>query len=53
MSNGLTDHELLMEVREDVAWIKDHLSQFPTRKEVYGVMATILTVGIAILAAVI
>ncbi len=24
--DGLTDHELLMEVREDVGWIKNHLS---------------------------
>jgi len=51
MSNGLSDHELLMEVREDVAWIKNHLSSVPSRKEIYGVLATIITIGIAAIAA--
>ena len=50
MSNGLSDHELLMEVREDVAWIKNHLSSVPTRKEIYGVLATIITISIGALA---
>ena len=50
MGNGLTDHELLMEVREDVAWIKDLLGQVPSRKEVYGVLATIITIGIGAIA---
>ncbi len=50
MGNGLTDHELLMEVREDVAWIKGHLSQVPSRKEVYGVIATMFTIGFGALA---
>jgi len=45
VSNGLTDHELLMEVREDVGWIKDHLGSVPTRREIYGVLATIITIG--------
>jgi len=53
VGNGLSDHELLMEVREDVAWIKDHLSQYPTRKEIYGVLATVMTLGVAILAAIV
>ena len=53
MSNGLSDHELLMEVREDVAWIKNHLSSVPTRKEIYGVLATIITIGIGVLSAII
>ncbi len=48
--DGLSDHELLMEVREDVGWIKDHLSGVPTRKEIYGVIATIMTIGLGILA---
>ncbi len=51
MSNGLSDHELLMEVREDVGWIKDHLGGVPTRREIYGVFATITTIGIAAIAA--
>jgi len=49
VSNGLTDHELLMEVREDVGWIKDHLGAVPTRKEIYGVIATIITIGIGVI----
>ncbi len=52
MSNGLSDHELLMEVREDVGWIKAHLSNVPTRREVYSVIATIITIGIAVTAAI-
>ncbi len=46
MRDGLSDHELLMEVREDVAWIKNHLGSVPTRREIYGVLATIITIGI-------
>ncbi len=50
MRDGLSDHDLLMEVREDVKWIKEHLSVTVTRKEVYGVIATIITIGIGVLA---
>jgi len=50
--DGLSDHELLMEVRKDVRWIKEHLGGVVTRKEIYGVLATIITIGIAALAAV-
>ena len=52
MSNGLSDHELLMEVRKDVRWIKEHLSQVPSRREVYGVITTIIIVGISVIAAI-
>ncbi len=41
---GLTDHELLIEVREDIKWIKEHLGATVTRKEVYGVLAGLATV---------
>lgn len=50
MGNGLSDHDLLMEVREDVKWIKEHLGATVTRKEVYGVIATIITIGIGVAA---
>ena len=46
--NGLSDHELLMEVREDVAWIKENLQQYPTRKEVIGIFTVLITLGIGI-----
>ncbi len=49
--DGLSDHDLLMEVREDVKWIKEHLAHFPPRKEVYGILATILTITVALFAA--
>ena len=48
--NGLTDHELLMEVREDVGWIKNNLRQYPTRKEVIGIFTILLTLGLGIVA---
>ncbi len=50
MGNGLTDHELLMEVRKDVAWIKNHLGQVPSRREIYSVLATIITISFGALA---
>lgn len=50
MGDGLSDHELLMEVRRDVRWIKNHLSLTVTRKEFYGSIATIITIGIAAIA---
>jgi len=50
VGNGLSDHELLMEVREDVKWIKEHLGATVTRKEVYGVIATIITIGVGVFA---
>ena len=48
MSDGLSDHDLLIEVRKDVKWIKEHLGQFPPRKEVYGVMGFLISAGLAI-----
>ena len=50
MGDGLSDHELLMEVRKDVKWIKNHLSITVTRKEFYGTLATIITIGLGVLA---
>ena len=49
-TDGLSDHELLMEVRGDVKWIKNHLSLTVTRREFYGSLATIITIGIAAIA---
>ena len=48
--NGLSDHELLMEVRSDVAWIKDNLRQYPTRKEVIGIFTILITLGLGVAA---
>ncbi len=50
--NGLSDHELLMEVREDVGWIKDNLRQYPTRKEVIGIFTILIALGIGIVSAI-
>ena len=50
MEDGLSDHELLMEVREDVKWIKVHLGATVTRKEIYSVIATIITIAVAVIA---
>ncbi len=47
--NGLSDHELLMEVREDVGWIKDNLRQYPTRKEVIGIFTILIALGVGII----
>ena len=44
MGNGLTDHDLLMEVRDDVRWIKSHLGAAVSRKEFYGVLAVLVGV---------
>ena len=44
MSDGLTDHDLLMEVRKDVKWIKSHPSQVPSRKEIYSVIGLLFTI---------
>lgn len=51
MSDGLSDHDLLMEVRDDVKWIKRHLSQTVTRKEFYSVLG-LLVAGLGIWASV-
>jgi len=50
VSDGLTDHELLMEVRKDVAWIKENLGKYPTRKEVVAIFGLLISLGVAILA---
>lgn len=48
--DGLSDHDLLMEVRDDVKWIKDHLGATVTRKELYGVIGAIVTISLTVLA---
>ena len=48
--DGLTDHELLMEVRKDVRWIKEHLGATVTRKEIYSVITTIIIIGTGVIA---
>ena len=50
--DGLTDHELIMEVRTDVRWIKNHLGKTVTRREIYGVLGTLMTIGLGVLIAV-
>lgn len=45
--SGLTDHEILMEIRLDV---KKILKNYPDRREVYGVMGALATAAIAIIA---
>ncbi len=48
--NGLTTHELVMEMREDIKWIKDHLRQYPTRREVIAIFTILVTLGLGIVA---
>ena len=50
MDDGLSDHDLLMEVREDVKWIKKHLGATVSRKEFYGTIATLITIAIGVAA---
>lgn len=49
-SNGLSDHDLLMETREDVRWIRNHMAGYVSRKEFYGLMAIITTVVLGVVA---
>lgn len=44
MSDGLTDHQLLMEVRKDVKLIKSHIGQIPSRKEIYSIIGLLFTI---------
>ena len=50
MGNGLTDHELLMEVRDDVDWIRNHMGGYVTRKEFYGTITAVITLVLGIVA---
>ena len=44
MSDGLSDHELLMEVRTKVNWLVDNHSRFVTRKELYSILGLFMSV---------
>ena len=45
MSDGLSDHELLMEVRKDVSWLRANHSRFVTRKELYSILGLLITIA--------
>lgn len=59
-TRGMTQRELILELREgmkelrsELDAIKHRLGMFPDRKEVYGVMVTVITLGLALFHAVI
>jgi hypothetical protein len=39
-----------MEMREDIQWIRTYLGATVTRKEFYGVITTLITIGIGVAA---
>lgn len=45
---GLSIRELVLEIRDDIKLIRREMGLFPTRKEVYGVLATIITIGLTV-----
>ncbi len=49
-TRGMSLRELVIELRRDVKDIRSQLATVPSRKEVYSVIATILTIVVAVIA---